>query len=271
MAGNEQFVQVAAAFSRKATVYDQFGEDHANLSRMRGKVYEQVMRWTPQDSHILELNGGTGLDAVALIERGYRVHATDIAPGMVAEMERKREVLGLDGRFSSQRCSFTELDKVEGVPFDAVFSNFGGLNCVEDLTAVTRHLPHVLKPGGTLTWVIMPPICPWELALLPKDWRVATRRLRPGGIMANVEGIAFQTYYFTPGQVQKALGAAWRTVELSGLSVVTPTADNDRFARRQPRLFGWLAWLDDRISTWPPFNRMGDFFILTAKYEPTAQ
>ena len=267
---NRQLSQVADAFSRKAGVYDAFGQDHANLSRMRGKVYAQVARWTSAGSYILELNAGTGLDAVALVARGYRVHATDIAPGMVNEMERKREMLGLDGRFTTQLCSFTELDKVEAGPFDAIFSNFGGLNCVADLTAVAHHLPRLLKPGGVLTWVIMPPICPWELALLPKDWRVATRRLRRGGVIANVEGVSFQTFYFTPGQVQKALGPAFRTLELSGLSIVTPTADNDRFAKRRPRLFGWLVRLDDWLGKRPLFNRIGDFFILTARFTPTA-
>lgn len=251
-------------------MYDAFGQDHANLQRMREKVYAQVARWTPSGSHILELNAGTGLDAVALVERGYRVHATDIAPGMIDEMERKMETMKLHGRFTPQLCSFTELDKVEAGPFDAVFSNFGGLNCVADLTAVTCHLPHLLKPGGALTWVIMPPICPWELALLPKDWRVATRRLRRGGVIANVEGVPFQTFYFTPGQVQKALGSAFQTMALVGLSIITPTADNDRFARRHPRLFRWLVRLDDWLGERPLFNRIGDFFILTARFEPTA-
>ena len=265
---NNQISQVAAAFSRKAEVYDAFGQDHVNLSRMRGKVYDQLGRWTPAGSHVLELNAGTGLDAVALIERGYRVHATDIAPGMIAEMSRKRELLALNGRFTTQLCSFTDLDQVAGGSFDAIFSNFGGLNCVADLTAVTRHLPKLLKPGGVLTWVIMPPICPWELALLPKDWRVATRRLRRGGVQATVEGVQFQTYYFTVGQVKKALGAAFEMLELSGLSIVTPTADNDRFAKKHPRLFRWLVRLDDRLSRLPLFNRVGDFFVLTARYEP---
>jgi SAM-dependent methyltransferase len=274
---NLQLTQVADAFSRKAGVYDAFGERHANLTRMREKVYARVARWTPPGSHILELNAGTGLDAVALVQRGYRVHATDIAPGMVAqmeykraEMERKQADLELNGRFTPQLCSFTELDKVEGGPFDAVFSNFGGLNCVADLTAVTRHLPHLLKPGGVLTWVIMPPICPWELALLFKDWRVATRRLRRGGVVANVEGVPFQTFYFTPGQVQKALGPTFQTVQLSGLSIITPTADNDRFAKRHPRLFDRLVRVDDWLGERPLFNRMGDFFVLTARFEPTA-
>jgi ubiquinone/menaquinone biosynthesis C-methylase UbiE len=267
---NSQFSQVAAAFSRKARVYDVFGQDHANLSRMRGKVYEQVMRWTPAGGHILELNAGTGLDAVALVERGYRVQASDIAPGMVAEMMQKKAVLGLDGRFTPQLCSFTELDQVTAGPFDAVFSNFGGLNCVADLTAVTHHLPQLLKPGGVLTWVIMPPICPWELGLLLKDWRVATRRLQRGGVVANVEGVQFHTFYFTPRQVQKALGPAFRMLALSGLSIVTPTADNDRFARRHPRLFRWLVRLDDWLAERPLFNRIGDFFMMSAQYNPDA-
>lgn len=265
---DDQLAQVAAAFSRKATVYDAFGQDHANLARMRQRVYDQLARWTPAGSHILELNAGTGLDAVALITRGYRVHATDLAPGMVAEMRRKQADLGLNGRLTLQHCSFTELDQVQDGPFDAVFSNFGGLNCVAELTAVTRHLPQLLRPGAVLTWVIMPPICPWELLRWPQDWRTATRRLRRGGVRAQVEGVAFQTYYFTPGQVRQALGPAFKLLELRGLSIVTPPADNDQFARRHPRLFARLARLDDRLSRWPWLNQIGDFFILTARYEP---
>ncbi len=263
---SNQLSQVAAAFSRKAGVYDAFGQDHENLTRMRQKVYDQLSRRTAAGSHILELNAGTGLDAVALIKRGYCVHATDIAPGMVAQMVNKKAQLALDGRFSTQLCSFTDLDQVIGGPFDAIFSNFGGLNCVEDLTAVTCHLPNLLRPGAILTWVIMPPICPWELALLPKDWRVATRRLRRGGVRAKVEGVTFQTTYFTPGQVQQALGPAFELLELRGLSVVTPTADNDKFARQHPRLFRSLVHLDDFLSHRPLFNRIGDFFVLTARY-----
>ena len=268
VAVENQFDQVAAAFSRKAGIYDAFGQDHANLARMRQRVYAQLARWTPTGSHILELNAGTGLDAVALIECGYRVHATDIAPGMVAEMTRKQTALELNGRLTVQQCSFTALNQVKAGPFDAVFSNFGGLNCVADLTAVAQHLPHLLRPGAILTWVIMPPVCPWELVRFPQDWQVATRRLRRGGVRAQVEGVAFQTYYFTPRQVLQALGPAFQLKDLRGLSIVTPPADNDQFAKRHPQLFGWLARLDDRLNGWPLLNKIGDFFILTARYEP---
>ena len=81
---NADFEDVAEAFSRKAAVYDAFGEDHENLTRMRRKVRDHISALLPVGSYLLELNAGTGLDATAMVQRGYRVHATDISPGMVA-------------------------------------------------------------------------------------------------------------------------------------------------------------------------------------------
>lgn len=264
------FDPVAKAFSRKALVYDAFGEDHPNLARMRQKVYDHVATLAAPGAHLLELNAGTGLDAVVYARHGYRVHATDIAPGMVREIERKIAALDLQERLTVQQCSFTALEQVSVGPFDAVVSNSGGLNCLGDLTAVTRHLPRLLRPGGTVTWVIMPRICPWELAVSIKDWRVGTRRLRRGGVLANVEGVQFMTYYFSTADVRHAFGPRFQQVALEGLSVVTPPADNKTFAHRHPRMYRWLTCIDDRLSRWPPFHGWGDFFILSMRYKGEA-
>jgi len=74
---------IADAFSRTAEHYDNFADDHPHLTRMREQVYAHVVRHVPAGASILELNAGTGTDAVALARRGYRVHATDIAAGML--------------------------------------------------------------------------------------------------------------------------------------------------------------------------------------------
>lgn len=257
---------VAEAFSRKATIYDAFGENHANMSRMRQRVYDHVVEVMPPGSRLLEINAGTGQDAVALVERGFSVHATDFSPGMVAEIRNKIDRHDFGDRLTAQACSFTNLEAIDGGPYDGIFSNSGGLNCIPDLTAVTRHLPQVLRPGGRLTWVIMPRICPWELAVIHKDAQVGTRRLHKDGILAHVEGVHFMTYYFNPSEVRRALGPHYRQVKLEGLSIVTPTADNKTFAVNHPHLFRWLAALDDAIAAWPPFRNWGDFTILTMEY-----
>lgn len=268
----DHFDRVAEAFSRKADEYDAFGDDHINLARMRRRVYDHVLRFVQPTDRILELNAGTGIDAAFFARQGYTVHAIDIAPGMLDHLAAKIEQQHLRDWLTYQSLSFTDLDRVEGGPFRYIFSNFGGLNCIPDLSLVTRHLPKILVPGGRLTWVIMPPVCPWEIALLLKGKvRIATRRLRRGGTLAHVEGVRFMTYYFTPRHVLKTLGPDFQVQRLEGLSVFTPPADRMNFPRRFPRLYRTLVRIDNTLSPHAPFNRWGDFFILTAQYTPHAE
>jgi ubiquinone/menaquinone biosynthesis C-methylase UbiE len=267
----DHFDRVATAFSRKADEYDAFGDDHINLARMRRKVYDHVLRFVQPTDRILELNAGTGIDAAFFARQGYSVHAIDIAPGMLEHLAAKIEQQHLRDRLTYQALSFTEIDRVAGGPYQYLFSNFGGLNCIPDLSLVTRHLPKILVPGGRLTWVIMPPVCPWEIAMLLKGkFRIATRRLRRGGTLAHVEGVRFMTYYFTPRYVVKALGPDFQVQQLEGLSVFTPPADRINFPRRFPRLYRTLVKIDDALSPHAPFNSWGDFFILTAQFIPHA-
>jgi ubiquinone/menaquinone biosynthesis C-methylase UbiE len=258
--------RVALAFSRKADEYDAFGDDHINLARMRRKVYDHVLRFLQPADRLLELNAGTGIDAAFFARRGQSVHAIDIAPGMLDHLAAKIDQQHLSDRLTVQPLSFTELDRVEGAPFDYIFSNFGGLNCIADLTQVTRYLSQVLRPGGIITWVIMPPFCPWEMVLLLKgQFKVATRRWSRRGATAHVEGVRFTTTYFTPHQVLTALGPNFRLLRLEGLSVFAPPADRVEFPRRFPRLYRALTRMDDTLAPLAPFSRWGDFFILTAQ------
>jgi ubiquinone/menaquinone biosynthesis C-methylase UbiE len=268
---DSNFAAIAEAFSRTAEKYDAFAEDHPHLTRMRAKVYAQVQRSVPIGSRILELNAGTGTDAVYLAEAGYRVHATDIAPGMLARAREKAERLGLSDRLTVGQGSFTDLSQFDGGPFEAVFSNLGGLNCVPDLAPTIRQLPLVLKPGGVVIWVLMPPICLWELAtIFTGQVRLALRRLSPHGTRAHLEGLHFQVYYFTPQQVIAAFGSSYKAIALEGLSVITPTAESKNLAKRFPRLYRALCWLDDRLAPRWPWCSWGDFFILSLRYQPTS-
>jgi ubiquinone/menaquinone biosynthesis C-methylase UbiE len=259
---------IAEAFSRTAQKYDSFAEEHPHLTRMRNKVYSHVMRHIPPGARILELNAGTGTDAVQLAQRGYSVHATDIAPGMLDRLRDKVDRLGIQDRVSMEERSFLALEDVHGAPFDAVFSDLGGLNCIPDLTPVIRQLPNILKPGGMVTWVLMPHICLWEMAELFRGnlW-LAFRRFSRGSVRARLEGLRFEVYYFSPRQVMDWFGNEFSLVALEALSVITPTAESKNFAKRYPRLYHTLSWLDDRLSPHWPWSGWGDFYILTMRYK----
>ncbi len=260
---------IADAFSLTAEKYDSFAQDHPHLTRMRSKVYAHLARFVPQGAHILELNAGTGTDAVQLAQRGYRLHATDVAPGMLDRLRQKVRDLGLQERVTVEQRSFLSLSDIPGAPFDAVFSDLGGLNCVADLSPVIEQLPRVLRPGGIVTWVLMPHVCLWEMAeVFRGDFRLAFRRFSRGAVRANLEGLQFDVYYFSPRQVLGWFGSDYELISLEGLSVLTPTAESKNFARMFPRLYGLLAWLDDRLAPHWPWSGWGDFYILSMRYNP---
>jgi len=260
---------IAEAFSLTAEKYDSFARDHPHLTRMRNKVYAHVAHLVPEGAHILELNAGTGTDAVQLAQRRYRVHATDVAPGMLDRLRTKVRDLDLGDRITVEQRSFLSLADVPGAPFDAVFSDLGGLNCIPDLSPVIAQLPDVLRPGGIVTWVLMPHVCLWEMAeVFRGHFRLAFRRFSHAAVRASLEGLQFDVYYFSPRQALNWFGSNYELIALEGLSVLTPTAESKSFARLFPRLYRVLAWLDDRLSPHWPWSGWGDFYILSLRYRP---
>jgi ubiquinone/menaquinone biosynthesis C-methylase UbiE len=260
---------ISEAFSRTAKKYDAFADDHPHLTRMRNKVYAHFERFVPKEARLLELNCGTGIDAVALGKRGYIVHATDNAPGMLNQLPEKIARNNMNEKVTFQQCSFTELDKIQGAPFDAVFSDLGGLNCIPDLSPVIQQLPKVLRPGGLVTWVLMPPVCLWELAEIFRGYpRLAFRRFARNGTPTHLEGLNFTVYYFTPKKVLQWFGGQYDCLSIEGLSVFTPTAESKNFAKRYTRLYRALSWLDDQVAFRSPWRGWGDFFIITLRYQP---
>jgi len=259
---------VDIGFSRKAEVYDAYCEGHPVICWARDVVRREVIQHLKIGESILELNAGTGADAAYFVQQGYHVHATDVAGGMISAIQNKIKISNAQDRFTVQKVSFTELEKVKGAPYDLVFSNFGGLNCIPDLHAVTKFLNQLVKPGGYVVWVVMPPVCPWELAqILRGRFHVAVRRLNPNGVLANVEGAQVMTWYYSPSKVIEAFMPEFQLVQKQALSLFCPPSYMDRFPHRFPRLTRFLLQLDGQLGRRFPFHNFGDFVAYTFRYE----
>ena len=173
----------------------------------------------------------------------------------------------LEDRVTVEERSFLALADVAGAPFDSIFSDLGGLNCAPDLSPIIQQLQNVLRPGGVVTWVLMPRLCLWEVAeALRGNFRVAFRRFSSKGVRSHLEGFNFDVYYFSPQQVIQWFGESFEELSLEGLSVITPTAESKNFAKMFPRVYRALSWLDDLLSPHSPWNGWGDFFILSLRY-----
>lgn len=259
---------VDKAFTKQSLHFDEADQKNPVLQRMRKQVYEHVSRFLKPRDKILELNAGTGIDALHFIRMGHRVHAIDLSDGMILQLTHKVANYNLSDTLTVQQLSFTELDKVSDKGFDFVFSNFGGLNCVDDLTKVSHHLPRLLQPGAFITLVIMPVICPWELISVFKNGKKSLRRFKSGGVRAHLEGEYFQTYYHSLQTVKKAFANQFTFVRSEGLATLSAHPHTANFPERYPRLDKFLFKIDQRVRTWFPFNRWGDHIIVTFQFTP---
>ena len=76
---------------------------------------------------MLELNAGTGVDAVFLAEKGMMVYATDISPEMIRVIMTNAKAQLSNESVKAEVRSFDEIAGITETGFDAVVSNFGGL------------------------------------------------------------------------------------------------------------------------------------------------
>jgi len=195
---------------------------------------------------------------------GHFVHATDISDGMIGKIRDKIVLNNLADRLTCQQLSFEDLGKVSGKNFDHVFSNFGGLNCIQDLYRVTRHLPALLNPGGYVTLVIMPPVCVGELLWIFKGHRKkAFRRFQKHGTIAHLEGEYFKTYYHSLKKIRSSLAPSFELVRSEGLAALSPQPHQKDFPLKHPNIYRLMRKVDGYLGKRFPFNRWADHLIVT--------
>jgi ubiquinone/menaquinone biosynthesis C-methylase UbiE len=263
---NEQYA--AKAFSTQSAIFDDIYADNTIVSYKRDRVRAHVLQYLKLNATILELNSGTGEDATFFAALGHKVHATDIAEGMQQKLREKAANQGLDSLISTERCSFTQLYKLQNKgPFDQVFSNFAGLNCTGELDKVIHALPALLNDNGVATMVILPKFCLWESLLLFKGkFKTATRRwFSKNGVTAHVEGTYFTCWYYNPSYVSNAVKDSFEVLSVEGLCTIVPPSYIEYFAEKHPKTYNRLKRLEERYRFGWPWRFIGDYYIISLR------
>jgi len=113
------------AFNIAALTYDEGESSNEILKWMRGLVHDIYLMNFKAGDELLELNAGTGIDALFLAEKGIKVFATDISDKMIGIVKEKVKKQEAEKFIKAKVCSFNEIDSIEKNNFDGVISNFG--------------------------------------------------------------------------------------------------------------------------------------------------
>jgi ubiquinone/menaquinone biosynthesis C-methylase UbiE len=259
------------AFNQQSTSFDRLYSSNPIIRYKRKRVRDLVLQHMQPGQRILELNAGTGEDAVFFARQGLYVHATDVSEGMQAVLENKVRQARLEPWVSRELCSFTQLTGLKDKgPYDLIFSNFAGLNCTNALDQVLSAFPVLLKPGGYVVLTLMPGFCLWEVLLaLRGDFKTAFRRFfSHKGASAQIEGVCFKCWYHPPGFISNTLGAAFTTLQLEGLCTLVPPSFLEHFPARFPRAYNHLVALENRWKGRWPWKYIGDYYIIALQKKP---
>jgi SAM-dependent methyltransferase len=251
------------AFDDMAGTYDATFTDSIVGRALREIVWSRLEQVFRPPQRILELGCGTGEDAVRLASRGMRVVATDSSSQMIRVARRKALIGNCQERIEFRCLAMEDIGSLaDSDVFDGVLSNFGAVNCVQDLRALVADVAERLAPGAPLLWVVMGRHAPWEWLwyLLQGQWRKAWRRLRPGGS----EWRDLTISYPTPAQMRSLLLPHFAVTRLAPLGVVLPPSYASAWLDRSPmaakvliRLERW-AQRSSLLASW------SDHFIVEA-------
>jgi len=235
--------------------FDRIATEYANLwtGTKAGQLQrEAVWRYTahlfPPQSRILDLGCGTGDDALMLRARGAVVTGIDAS----AEMVR----IACDRGVDSHHCTIEHLGELPG-KFDGVWSNFGALNCIEQLPGLRRPLARILNPEGWLVVCLMSRVCLWETIWYTLHGRLRKATRRWSGETSS--SVAQRVFYPTVRSVCRAFAPDFSLVSAHGVGVAVPPSyvtgiSNSGMDR--------LAALDRHLASLPILRSLGDHRLL---------
>lgn len=256
--------RLASPFDAMARDYDQTFTHSVIGTLMRRAVWRRLDACFRPGDRVLELNCGTGEDAMYLGRRGVHVLATDISPAMLQVARDKVAHAGLADRVELRQLAIEDLHlasgRVEVFNLDGVLSNFGGLNCVADLPGLARGLAACLRPGAMALLCIMGPLVAWEWAWFLRQGQPgqAFRRLRRGG--TQWRGLTIR--YPSLRTVRRAFAPAFTLRRVSAIGALLPPSYAEGWAARHPRLLASLSRWERRLETLPPLPWLADHYLV---------
>ncbi len=255
--------QAGLAFDTLAEEYDAHFTRSCIGRAQRDVVWRKATEVFRGELSLLELNCGTGEDALFLAGRGHRVTALDASRAMIDRASMRKENEAPNARVDFRLLPTEYLGALPATHFDAVFSNFSGLNCVDDLSEVGMQLAQRTSTGAPALLCFSTRFCLWESTwyLLRGEGRKAVRRWS-GHSTAVLNGVGVDVHYPTVREIAKAFAPYFRLCSATGVGIFVPPSYLESWMQRSPRVLAMLAAVDRVVCRLPVLRALGDHVLL---------
>jgi ubiquinone/menaquinone biosynthesis C-methylase UbiE len=262
-----------APFDAAASHYDRDFSETLLGRLQRGQVRSALRPLLAGRRRALDLGCGTGIDALWLANQGLQVLATDQSMGMLDVAQRRLQLAEVQKRVDFQRLDLNDPNALlEHDHFDLVISNFGALNCVQDLSPLSAQLARVTEAGAQVVLVMISPICVWEIVwhLIRLKPRQAFRRFRSGRLANAGKDNLVPVWYPKASELANGFAAHFSVKGLRAIGLTVPPSYLAHWVDRFPQLFRGLDRLDGILAGIWPFNRLGDHYLLVLERKRAA-
>lgn len=268
---------MVAAFDHIAQNYDTSFTYTAVGMAQRKIVWDYLEKILPNEKslHILELNCGTGEDAIWLAQYNVQLTATDISEKMIAIATEKVATNHKQQAVQTTRMNIMDMNAaLNGKKFDIIFSNFGGLNCLskqEMKTVLQEKIPSILTPNGRIIFVLMTSFCLWETLFFffKLKWNKAFRRLSKKPLIANLGNNAtIKTWYYSPKWIKKNKLNTMKTVAVKPVGFFIPPSYLNNIFTKRPKWFSFLQKAEKKITNKKWLARASDHFLIDLQLTP---
>jgi ubiquinone/menaquinone biosynthesis C-methylase UbiE len=256
--------EATAAFDRMADTYDATFTESLIGRAQRNVMWRALQRAFRLGDYVLELNCGTGEDALFLAKLGVSVLACDASPRMIEVAEHRKSLKAPNSSIEFRVLRNEGVDTLTpSTSFDGLVSNFSGLNCLEDPSLIARKLTHLVKPGATALICISTRVCLWEIAwyAVRGNFKKAFRRLR-GAVLAQLGDIAVPVWYPTIAAMRRAFAPWFRLRSFRAVGLFVPPSYVEPWARKHQSVLACLEAMDRVFAAWPILRGIGDHVLL---------
>ncbi|HLK65985.1 MAG TPA: methyltransferase domain-containing protein [Bryobacteraceae bacterium] len=240
-------VCATSAFDGVASQYDRQWTDAPIGLAQRELVWRFVDPLFHTGDRILDVGCGTGADAAHLSRRGAIVHATDPSPAMI-EIARER------GGFTTAVLPAEQIASVGGI-FDGAISNFGALNCLDDLASFARALATRVRPGGYVAICTIGKFCLWEFLYYTTHGKFAKGLRRLRGTAPSSLGVTVR--YPSIVALREAF-EDFQLVRWTGIGLFVPPS----YVRMRGGIVRWCSFLDRALARLPLLRALADHRLL---------